>query len=204
MFTENEIGALILNPDIKSATIKLKEEFVEQEAPYLEISDHDFLSLILLTPTVGIALANGSISFMEEMALNKKARKYSKGGYFMKQDPVVSALSYLMKHYDDWSDIFYGHIKYLIELMIDKDELMKSNIADDGVTDEEYCVELLKSPFILVRFISSFLSSAEDEDLSIERKLPQDERDRIMEILEKIGMIDIPLVKRHLGKLIVK
>jgi len=204
MFTENEISALIIDPEIAKATARLKEDFIEKEAPFLEITDHDFLSLILLTPTVGIALANGSISFMEEMALNKKARKYSKGGYFMKQDPVVSALSYLMKHYDEWSAMFYSHIKLLIDIMIDKESLMSSKIADEGVSDEEYTVELLKSPFILVRIISSFLSNAEDEDLCTERKLPQDELDRILDILQQVDLINIPLVKRHLSKLIVK
>jgi len=204
MFTENEIGALILDPDIKEATEKLREEFIEQEAPFLEISVHDFLSLILMTPSVGIALANSSISLMEEMALNKKARKYSKGGYFLKQDPVVTAMGYLIKHYDIWSEIFYAHLKKLIGLMLAKDELMNSSIDAPDTTDEQYCVELLKSPFVLVRFISSFLSNAENEDLSVGRKIGKNEYDRTIEILDKVDLINIPLVKRHLVKLVVK
>ena len=204
MFTENEIGALIINPEIKNATQRLKEDFIEKEAPFLELSDHDFLSLVLLTPSVGIALANNSVSLMEEMALNKKARKYSKGGYFLKQDPVVSAMGYLIKHYDNWSDTFYAHIKVLINELMDKDELMKSKISAENSTDEEFCVEILKSPFILVRALSSFLSNSEDEDFSAIRKLPKIEYDRIIEILEKVDIIEIPLVKKHLSKLVVK
>ena len=204
MFTENEISALILDRNIKKETEKLRQEFIEKEAPFLEISVHDFLALILLTTSVGIALANDSVSLMEEMALNKKARKYSKGGYFLKQDPVVTAMGYLIKHYDIWSEIFYGHIKKLIGLMIDKDELMKSTVDSSDVTDEQYCVELLKAPFVLVRFISSFLSNSGDEDLSVERKIGNNEYDRTIEILEKVDLIKIPLVKRHLVKLVVK
>ena len=204
MFTENEIGALILDPDIKESTEKLKKEFIEEEAPYLEISDHDFLSLILLTPSLGIALANSSVSLMEEMALNKKARKYSKGGYFLKQDPVVNAMGYLIKHYDVWSEIFYAQLKSLIWLMLDKDELMNSKIDAADVTDEQYCVELLKAPFVLVRFISSFLSNTEDDDLSVSKKISSNEYDRIIEILEKVDLINVPLVKRHIIKLVVK
>jgi hypothetical protein len=204
MFTENEIGALILDPAIKESTEKLKKDFIEQEAPFLEISDHDFLSLVLITPSVGIALANSSVSLKEEMALNKKARKYSKGGHFLKQDPVVTAMGYLIKHYDTWSEIFYAHLKKLIGIMLDKDELMKSNIDAPEITDEQYCVELLKAPFMLVRFISSFLSNAEDEDLSVERRISRNEYDRTIEILEKVDLVNIPLVKRHLIKLVVK
>ena len=204
MFTENEIGALILDQDIRESTEKLKQEFIEEEAPFLEISDHDFLSLILLTPSVGIALANSSVSLIEEMALNKKARKYSKGGYFLKKDPVVIAMGYLIKHYDVWSEIFYAQLKKLIWLMLDKDELMNSNIDAPGVTDEQYCVELLKAPFVLVRFISSFLSNTEADDLSVSKKIGSKEYDRMTEILEKVDLINIPLVKRHLIKLVVK
>ncbi len=204
MFTENEIGALILNPEIQESTEKLRTDFIEKEAPYLEISLHDFLSLILLTPSVGIALADTSVNLMEEMALNKKARKYSKGGYFLKLDPVVSAMGYLIKNYDAWSDIFYAHIKRLVDILLDKDELMKSRIDSSDVTDEEYCAELLSAPFILVRLISSFITNAENEDFSVEQKIGQKEHDRIMEIFEKIDLANIPLVKRHLIKLVVK
>lgn len=204
MFTENEIGALIVDPEIKEATLKLKGEFIEKEAPFLEISDHDFLSLVLLTPSVGIALANNSVSLMEEMALNKKARKYSKGGYFMKQDPVVTAMGFLIKHYDDWADVFYAHLNHLIDITIDKNALMSSSIDQKGVTDEKFCVEVLKAPFIFIRFITSFLSNAEDEDLATERKIGKAEYERVLEILDKLGIAEIPLVKKHLTKLIVK
>jgi hypothetical protein len=113
-------------------------------------------------------------------------------------------MGYLIKHYDVWSEIFYAHIKHFVELMLNKDELMKSNIASADITDEQYCVELLKAPFVLVRFISSFLSIADDEDLSVERKIAKNEHERIIEILEKVDLINIPLVKRHLIKLVVK
>lgn len=204
MFTENEIGALIIDDKIRSQTQKLKEDFIEKEAPFLDLSDHDFLSLILLTPSVGVALANNSISLMEEMALNKKARKYSKGGYFLKKDPVVNAMGYLIKNYDTWSDAFYVHIKDMIDELLDKDTLMQSDIADGDKSDEEFCVEILKSPFILVRALSSFLSNSEEEDFSLIRKLPKVEYERIIEILDKVGIMDIPLVKKHMTKLVVR
>jgi hypothetical protein len=204
MFTENEIAALITNPDINGITVKLKTEFIKMEAPFLEISNHDFLSLLLLTPSVGIALANDNVSLMEEMALNKKARRYSKGGYLMKQDPVVIAMGYLIKHYDLWSEIFYKHLNHIVALVLDKEKLTHSNIADERVTVTEFYLELLKSPFVLVRFLSSFLSNSESDDIGGIRKVPKMEYDRMIEILKKIDLINIPLVKHYLTKLVVK
>lgn len=204
MFTENEIDALIKNEVILESTQELKAEFIEKAAPFLDISDHDFLSLVLLTPSVGIARANKSISLMEEMALNKKARKYSKGGYFLKIDPVVNAMSLLIKKYDDWEDRFLLHLKFLGDHMLDKEELRKSTIANELTTDEQYCFEILKSPFLLVRMIGSFLSNSENEDLSAERKVLKSEYDSIINILTKLDLIDIPLVEKHLSKLIIR
>ena len=54
-----------------------------------------------------MALANGSVSLFEELALNKKARKLSKGGYFLKKDPVVYAMKFLLDKYDIWEARFF-------------------------------------------------------------------------------------------------
>jgi hypothetical protein len=204
MFTENEIDALIKNEEILSATQKLKAAFIEEDAPYLDISDHDFLSLVMLTPSICIANANNSISLMEEMALNKKARKYSKGGYFMKLDPVVSAMGIFIKVYDQWEDKFLAHLKYIGDLMLNKDDLRKSNIDASSTTDEEYCFELLKAPFVLVRMLGSYLSNAENDDLSVERKVLKVEYDSIVELLTKLDLIDLPLVQKHLSKFVIR
>lgn len=204
MFTENEIDALIKNEEILVATQKLKAEFIDTDAPFVDISDHDFLSLTLLTPSVCIARANNSISLMEEMALNKKARKYSKGGYFMKADPVVNAMGILIKNYDNWEDKFLAHLKFIGDLMLDKESLHSSPIKDLEITDEQYSFELLKAPFLLVRMLGSFLSNTENEDLAIERKVLQVEHDSIVKVLTKLDLIEIPLVKRHLTKFVIR
>lgn len=204
MFTENEIDALIKNQEILASTKKLKADFMEKDAPFLDISDHDFLSLVLLTPSITIANANDSISLMEEMALNKKARKYSKGGYFMKLDPVVNAMGVLIKVYDQWEDKFLEHLRYIGDLMLDKDTLRNSSIDAAETTDEEYCFEMLKAPFMLVRMLGSFLSNSENEDLAVERKVLQVEYDSIVEILTKLDIIELPLVKKHLSKFVIR
>ena len=75
MFSENEVATLAEIPEISALLTPLKKEFCEAEAPYFDISNHDFLALVLMTPSVGVALANGSVSLFEELALNKMARR---------------------------------------------------------------------------------------------------------------------------------
>ncbi|MCB0495642.1 MAG: hypothetical protein KDC79_05875 [Cyclobacteriaceae bacterium] len=204
MFTENEVSALINFPHIKEETAKLKRRFIQEEAEFLEISDHDFLSLVLLTPSIGLALANGSVSLFEEMALNKKARKLSKGGYWMKKDPVVFAMEHLIDGYDKWSSIFYDHIQMLMEKTIDVGSLKDQAFKLNEVNEENQCMQVLKSPFIIIRFLTSFFMNDEEEDILADRKISKVEYDKLLEIAEQLGLLDIPIFQIYRSKLIVK
>lgn len=204
MFTENEVGALLKYPGIQDKIAELKLQFINEEAEFLEIESHDFLSLILLTPSVGIALSNGSVSLFEEMALNKKARKLSKGGYWMKKDPVVIAMKHLIDGYDKWAPVFYESIKNLMDKTVDlNSQLNKSfNIAE--AKESEQCVQILKSPFIIVRFLTSFFMNDEEEDILTERKISKVEYNRVTEIAGQLGLVELPIYQIYHSKLIVK
>lgn len=204
MFTENEVASLISLEDVQKEVSELKKEFVKKEAQFLEISDHDFLSLMLMTPSVGIALANGSVSLFEEMSLNKKARKLSKGGYFMKKDPVVVAMGHLIKHYDDWEKKFYNKLQFILGKLYDKKQLIVGHENDDKLTEEEFCLEGMKAPFIFIRAITSFFMTEEDEDIVRHRKVTRVEYEKIEEISEKLGFKDIPFFNKFLTTFDIK
>ncbi|MCF6351401.1 MAG: hypothetical protein L3J06_00170 [Cyclobacteriaceae bacterium] len=204
MFTENEVAALLNFPGILEEVTKIKQKFIAEEAEFLEIEEHDFLSLILLTPSIGVALSNGSVSLFEEMALNKKARKLSKGGYWMKTDPVVFAMEHLIKGYDKWSPVFYAHIKKLMHATINVDVTIDSNFNIDTASESDKCVQVLKSPFILIRFLTSFFMNDEEEDILAKQKIAQIEYDRITEIAQQLGLTNLPVYQIYHSKLIIK
>ncbi|WP_422358928.1 hypothetical protein [Reichenbachiella sp.] len=203
MFTEYEIETLIENEVIQKATFELKKEFIKNEAPYLEISDQDFFSLVVMAPTVGVALANGSVSLWEEMALNKKARKLSKGGYFMKKDPVVFGLKYLIKQYDNWEGEFLKIIRLTMEECFDVASLETDFDSSKIVTESEYRDEVLKAPYIFIRFLSSFFLD-DDEDIISPRKISKVDFGRVQSIGEKLGLHKIPLFHYFCSTFIVK
>src|SRR5690606_23114387 len=126
MFSENEIATMIEIPEVLDSVTAIRKAFIEKEANFLEISEHDFLSLIMMTPTVGIALSNGTISLFEELALNKMARKMSKGGFFLKVDPVAHAMKFLIKNFTNWELPFYEVIKLCMSKTFDKNSLKKT------------------------------------------------------------------------------
>lgn len=204
MFTEKEVGALLKYPGIIEKLDALKQQFIDEEAEYLEIEAHDFLALILMTPSVGIALSNGSVSLFEEMALNKKARKLSKGGYFLKKDPVVFAMEHLIKGYDKWAPIFYESIKNLMHKTIDVDTCLDKNFKIEDTDESEQFVHVLKSPFIVVRFLTSFFMNDEEEDIFSDRKISQIEYDRVHEIAVQLGFNDFPIYHIYHSRLVIK
>jgi len=192
MFTEYEIEALSELDEIKNASFELKKDFIQTVAPYLEISDADFFSLVLLAPTIGVALADDSMSFWEEMALNKKARKLSKGGYFLKKDPIVFAQKYLIAKYDIWEDKFLNVVRIAMENSFDIKSLEKEFDTTADVSDDEYKFEVLRSPYILIRFMAAFFMN-EDEDIFSIRTLSAVDHARMVDIGEKLQLHKIPV-----------
>lgn len=195
MFTEYEIETMIEIPEIKEANFELKKDFIRSEAPYLEISDHDFFSLVMMTPTLGIAMADGNVSLFEELALNKKARKLSKGGYFMKKDPVVYAMKFLLKGYDTWSGKFLKVLHIAIEQSFQYEGITRGEKFDHDmeVSYEAYKKEVLRTPYILIRFITSFFLENQEDIINVNRTIRKSEYKRMVEIGEDLGISGIPV-----------
>jgi hypothetical protein len=187
MFSENEVATIIEIPEVLDAVIAIRKEFIEKEANLLDISEHDFLSLILMTPTVGIALSNGTISLFEELALNKMARKMSKGGFFLKVDPVAHAMKFLIKSFDAWELPFYKVIKLCMSKTFDIKVLKKTGDIEEENVIIGFARELMQAPYAYVRFLTSFFLHDEAEVVE-ERSISKIEFDKIVEIGVKLEM----------------
>lgn len=192
MFSENEIATMVDIATIKEATSVSKVEFVEKEVALLEISDHDFLSLIMMTPAIGVALANGSISLFEELALNKMARKMSKGGYFLKTDPVAHAMKFLIGNFDNWESQFIEVIKTCMRATFDLETLeeLDSSTSDDPV--KCFARDLMNVPYIFVRFLSTMILN-DESDIVEQRSISKVEFAKIVDLGEKLGLSEIPV-----------
>lgn len=196
MFTEYEIESMIAYPEVLEATKILKKDFLKTEAPYLEVSDEDFFSLIIMTPTIGIAMADGKITLFEEMALNKKARKLSKGGYFMKKDPVVYAMKFLIKNYDNWQDKFFEVLKMTIKVTCGLDSMNANPFdANQEVDYHEYREAILHSPYLLIRFIASFFLENDEDIINENHRIGKSEYEKLVLIGEKLDLHHLSVFK---------
>lgn len=192
MLTEFEIETMMEIPAVLEATQKLKKDFIRTDAPYLEIADHDFFGLVMLSPTVGIALANGSVSLFEELALNKKARKASKGGFFLKKDPTVHAMKFLLKSYDKWEEKYFDVLKIAMKHSFDIDKFKSTAPLTGEVSYDDFKKEVLKSPYILIRFLASFFVN-DEEDIIQRRTANKTDYDRMLQIGRKLDLDRVPV-----------
>ena len=196
---------MIENVKVLERVKPLKKEFLIEEAQFLEISDHDFLSLVILTPAVGIALANGSVSLFEELALNKRARQLSKGGYFMKKDPVVVAMGFFIKHYDKWEEKFIAFLRDLMDQILDLRSVVHQEVSDEEITPVSFRKEVLKVPYGFVRFLSSFFCSEDVDIINAEnRSINKVEFDKILDLGKKLELDKIPIFRHFCATYTVK
>jgi hypothetical protein len=203
MFSEYEVATLIEIPEIAVALTPLKEQFIKQEASMLEISDHDFLALVLMTPSVGVALANASISLFEELALNKMCRRMSQGGFFLKTDPVVHAMKYLIKAFDRWEDPFFDMIRITMDVSFDRNMLQNESRRDFADPLKIFIQDLMNVPHIFVNFLSSFVLT--DESLTVgERSISRVEFEKLKDIGNRLELSQYPVFQSFLGTFAVK
>lgn len=194
MLSEIEIDIFLSDVDVQEACSNLRKEFIKNEARYLEINDHDFLSLVMMAAPVDIALANGSISFREEMRLNKQARKYSKGGYFLKKDPVVHAMKYLIKGFERWREPFFDLIKLILDKFVRHNPELINLMHSSKLHSGDYKKDILNTPFIVVRlFASLFLK--QDENIISVRKIAKADFERVRYIGKKLELDSFPIFK---------
>ena len=186
MITEQEIATIVEDNEIHDLVSDIKASFLGDEAPLYEMSNHDFFSLILMTPHVGVALSNGSVSLFEELSLNKKARRFSRGGAFLRKDPVVHAMNWLINGYDRWEERFLEVLKKIMYLTFDKDHL----VIDDNIDEKDpelFHRVVLKTPYIFVKYLKAFFLT-EDDAITLDRKISAIEFEKILFLGKKLEL----------------
>ncbi len=191
MLTESELVTLMEDQEVLDSVLHLKKDFTDSESKFTDLSDDDFISLVLLAPSVGVALANGSISLFEELSLNKKARSLSRKSYFLKRDPLNHALKYLIQNFDKWEERFYELIRLTMFSTLRKNKVLWDAFRNpDGVTGD-LGMDIMNAPYIFVKLIT-FLFLEEENDMVNRRSISQVEFEKVVEIGERLGLGEIP------------
>ncbi|MEQ8358167.1 MAG: hypothetical protein RH860_01675 [Cytophagales bacterium] len=203
MLTELEIESIIEDDTLREKVYKLKKRFLQKEAPFMEISDQDFLGLIFMMPSLKIALADGKISFFEERRLQRKARSYSKGKFWLKKDPVSSAMMFLIKKYDLWEEEFFEVLKSILKITFQHNTLFRNMLETGDVSSQDLKKDLLNAPVLFTRMLTSFFMNHDDE-LIQSKNISRLQFETIVDIGNKLELNSLPLFKKFIATYSVK
>lgn len=191
MLTESELATLMEDQEVLDAVLHLKKDFTDAESKFTDLSDDDFISLVLLAPSVGVALANGSISLFEELSLNKKARSLSRKSYFLKRDPLAHALKYLIQNFEKWEERFYELICMTMFSTLRKNEVLWHAFRNPNSSTGDMGKDILNAPYIFVKLIT-FLFLEEENDMINQRSISKVEYDKILDIGKRLELSEVP------------
>ena len=195
MITDSELVVLMQDQEVLKAVLKLKTDFLTSEMDFMHMSDDDFVSLVLLTPSIGIALANDSISLYEELVLNRKARTLSRGSYFLKIDPISPAVKYLIANFEHWEESFYELIKVMLHATLKESPVISEALFNKDSSTGNVGKDILNAPYIFVKFLG-FLFVEDVDDLLNTKGIEQSELDKIQFIGKKLGIADAPVFQK--------
>ena len=195
MLTDSELVVLMHDQEVLKAVLKLKTDFLTSEMDFMHMSDDDFVSLVLLTPSIGMALANNSISLYEELILNRKARKLSRGSYFLKVDPISPAVKYLIENFEVWEDRFYDLIKIMLHTTIKDSPVIYDALTNKDSSTGDLGKDILNAPYIFIKFMA-FLFVEDVDDLLNTQGIEEVELDKLRFIGEKLSINNVPVFQK--------
>jgi hypothetical protein len=188
MLTENEVGQLLEIPDVQEVVEELHQTFTKEEREFKEISQHDFLSGMLMLPSVALALVDGTTSLSEELTLNKKARRFSKGGFFLRQDPVVKLVNHMQSQFSQWESRFFVGLGKILKVVIPEFS-SKHNTKEVKSSDGEFLV-VMNSSYILIKLFETFFLP-EGEEITNKRYVSLNEYQTMVEIGKNLQLSEI-------------
>ncbi len=204
MLTETEIDSILQNQELKEEVYELKKRFIKEEAPYLEISDEDFLGLLILSPSIKISLADGTISFFEEQRLKRKARMFCKGKFqFFKKDPISIAMPFLVKNFRKWEKEFLDVLKDVLVITLRQNKMFTHMLTTADVSSQDLTKDLLNAPNLLSGAMASMFVNR-DEELIKSKNISKNQYNAIKEIGHALELDKLPMFGKFVDTYSVK
>ncbi|MGB3465817.1 MAG: hypothetical protein WBA74_11125, partial [Cyclobacteriaceae bacterium] len=105
---------------------------------------------------------------------------------------VVYGLKFLIKKYNDWEERFLQLIRLIMNDLVDMEKLKAQFDPDEKVSYDKYKLAVLGTPYIFIRFISSFFLE-KDEDIISMRTMVAIDYEKMKNIGNKLGLAEIPV-----------
>lgn len=204
MLTETEIDSILQNQELKQEVYELKKRFLKEQAPYMEISDEDFLGLVILAPSIKLSLADGTVSFFEEVRLKRKARMFCKGKFrFFSKDPISVAMPFLIKNFSKWEKDFFDVLKDVLNKTLRQNKMFVHMLRTADVSSQDLTKDLLNAPNLLSGAMASIFVNR-DEELIKSKNISKSQYEAIKEIGHLLELDQLPMFDKFVDTYSVK
>ncbi len=189
MLAPNELLLLLRHPDVKAGLDESFEKFCLAYPDAKEIDAENFFTLALLSPSIAMALANGYISFFEELSLERKAKSLNKHG---EMTNMGKSIKFLITHFDDWENEMYQLLHLVFNAYTLRNDKLTAIWKDETYLTGDLETDFLTAPYALVQLLNFLF--LEDEEEMLNRRIISDlEFEKIKAVGEIVGLSNFPI-----------
>lgn len=194
MLAPNELSLLLRHDSIHPTLEAHYQAFCEAHPDFEKAKAEDFFTLALLGPSIAMALANGYISFFEELSLERKARSLCDANTM----PVLSrGMAYLIKHFDDWEERLYELVAVVLHGYTTQHPKVTHLWSRPESLSGDLEMDFMAAPYALVKILN-FLFLEDEEYMFDRRTISSLEYEKIKAVGEKVGLMPFPLFRNFM------
>ena len=112
-------------------------------------------------------------------------------------------MKYLIKDFDKWEEPFLDAIRLVMSKTFSKAEITTTLKKGEEPTFENFPLELMHVPYILVRYLSSFFLQGETE-VADQHKISDVEYEKVLELGKRLEIDDLNVFKAFCATFVVK
>jgi hypothetical protein len=191
MLAPNELSLLLRHESVDPTLQEQYTAFCEEYPDFAKAKAEDFFTLALLGPSIAMALANGYISFFEELSLERKARSLCDSATI----PILSrGMKHLIKNFEHWEERLYELIAIVLHGYTTQHPRVTALWSRSESLIGELEMDFMAAPYALVKMLS-FLFLEDEEYMLNRRTISTLEYEKIKAVGEKVGLMPFPIFR---------
>ncbi|TAF33511.1 MAG: hypothetical protein EAZ57_10335 [Cytophagales bacterium] len=192
MLNDIEINTLLLDSVVEQKLIMVRGVLADVNESLQLIPIQDILAVVLISPAIGIALANGKVSIFEELSLEHKLKFLTRRRSLARTDLAFTAFSVVMGGFDDLEDMLYDALKEIVNFSLNKQVEVKELLLKEDLSQMEWNVVAMNAPYFLIKMLK-LIFFIDSQSNALEHTVLLIELEKIKSIGQSLELDQMPI-----------